>query len=60
MKSFAIALCFSAVTALEAIELRYMNYLAKFGKLLESKGEFEARLANFIETDKQIDEINSS
>ena len=59
MKSFIAALCFGAVTALETIELRYMNYLARFGKALESKEEFETRLAYYIETDKKIAEINN-
>ena len=60
MKSLALALCFTAVSALDAIELRFMNYLAKYGKKVQSIDEFEARLANFTKMDKKIQEINSN
>ena len=60
MKSFAFALCAGAVSAIHSIELEYMNYLAKFGKMVNSNDEFEARLSNFAATDQEIKLINAS
>jgi len=60
MKSFAFTLAFSAVSALHQYELEYMNYLAEFGKSMNSVDEFESRMENFKLTDLSIQSINES
>jgi len=58
MKSFVFAATVGVASALHASEIQYMNYLAKFGKIMETIEEFDERLENFIKTDKLIDMIN--
>ena len=60
MKSFALALTFGAASALHQMELKYMNYLANFGKTINDLQEFEQRLEHFVATDADIELINSS
>ena len=59
MKSFALALTFGAASAIHQMELKYMNYLANFGKTINDLQEFETRLGHFTATDVDIEEINS-
>ena len=59
MKSLALSLALSAVSALHSMEFEYMQYLAKFGKTMNSKDEFEARLQNFTAIDQEIKKINA-
>jgi len=59
MKSFAFALAFGAASALHQYELEYMNYLAQFGKTMNSLEEFESRLENFKLADLFIKGINA-
>ena len=59
MKAFAIAHIFAAASAIHHVELKYMNYLAEFGKVINDLQEFEQRLENFVATDKAIEEINT-
>ena len=59
MKSFALALTFGAASALHQIELKYMNYLAQFGKTMNDMEEFETRLEYFAATDFDVEEINA-
>ena len=58
MKSFALAATLGVASALHTYELQYMNYLAKFGKNLNSIDEFDARLEIFAHTDLDIKMIN--
>jgi C1A family cysteine protease len=58
MKAFAIAATVGVTSALHQLELKYMNYLAEFGKNMNSIEEFEARLEHFTATDLDIEEIN--
>jgi C1A family cysteine protease len=59
MRSFALALTFAGASALHQVELKYMNYLAKFGKNMNSLEEFDTRLELFTATDLDISEINA-
>ena len=59
MKSFALALTAGAVSAINVSELNYINHLAKFGRDVGVRSEFEARLARFTEMDNLIEEHNS-
>ena len=59
MKAFAIAHIFAAASAIQHLELKYMNYLAEFGKVINNLEEFEQRLENFIATDKAIENMNA-
>ena len=59
MRSFALALTFGAASALHTVELKYMNYLAQFGKTMNSLEEFDTRLELFTATDLDIAEINA-
>ena len=60
MKAFVGALALvGVVSAIHQIELKYMNYLALFGKFMSSVEEFETRLEHFIAIDKEIERINS-
>ena len=47
MKSFALALTAGAVSALSNIEIKYMHYLAKWGKQYDTVQEFMERLSYF-------------
>ena len=58
MKSFAIAATLSVASAIHTFEVEYMNYLAQFGKNLNSIDEFDARLQIFKATDLDIAMIN--
>ena len=51
MKSFAAAITLGAATAMNSMELKYMNHLARFGKNLESVDEFTTRLVYFSTLD---------
>ena len=59
MKSFAFAAALGVASAVSTTELAYMNYLAEFGKNLNSVEEFQTRLDNFDETNQFIESINS-
>ena len=59
MKSFAAAITFGAVTAMNSMELKYMNHLAKFGRSLESVNEFATRLVYFSTLDQFIEDHNA-
>ena len=60
MKSFALALTFGAANALQNLEFEYMQYVAKFGKVLKTVEEFEQRLVHFIATHHMIKQLNQS
>ena len=60
MKSFALALFAGVVSAkISNMELKYMQYAAQWGKQHASVEEFMSRLGNFIEAEKEIDQINA-
>jgi len=60
MKTFALALTATAVTAFSDMEFKFMNYIAKFGKVMENLEEFETRLAHFIKTETEIAAHNAT
>ena len=60
MKSFALALTFGAANALQSMEFEYMQYVAKFGKVLKTVEEFEQRLVNFVATHHMIQKFNET
>ena len=60
MKSFALALTAGAVTAFSDAEFKFMNYIAKFGKVLADLEEFETRLAHFIKSETEIEAHNAT
>ena len=57
MKAFATAITMSVASALD--ELKYINYLAKFGKEINSVEEFATRLVHFSTLDEHIEEHNA-
>jgi cathepsin L len=59
MKTFAAALFIGAVSAVSEVELKYINHLAKFGKNLADKEEFNTRLSYFAVLDEVIEEHNA-
>ena len=59
MKSFAVAITLGAATAMNSMELKYMNHLAQFGKNLESVDEFATRLVYFSTLDQFIEDHNA-
>ena len=59
MKSFAAAITIGAVSALDVMELKYMQHLAKFGKNMGSVEEFNQRLVYFSTLDQYIEEHNA-
>merc|ERR550532_690758 len=60
MKTFALALTATAVTAFSDVEFKFMNYIAKFGKVIENLEEFETRLAHFIKSETEIEAHNAT
>ena len=59
MKAFAAAFTIAVASAADAaMELKYMNHCAKFGKNIGSTDDFENRLGNFAEADKTIEKHN--
>ena len=59
MKAFAAAFTIAVASAADAaMELKYMNHCAKFGKNIDSTDDFENRLGNFAEADKIIEKHN--
>ena len=60
MKTFALALTAAAVNAIDNIELKFLNYIAKFGKVMDDLEEFGMRLAYFIESDLEIEAHNAT
>jgi cathepsin L len=60
MKSFAFAGVIAAANAISEIELKYANYLAQFGKVINSVEEFGMRMENFAIVDEFIEEHNSN
>ena len=60
MKTFALALTATAVTAFSDVEFKFMNYIAKFGKVMENLEEFETRLAHFIKAEEEITAHNAT
>jgi C1A family cysteine protease len=60
MKTFALALTATAVSAIGNMEFKFLNYIAKFGKVMENLEEFETRLAHFIKSDLEIEAHNAT
>ena len=60
MKTFALALTATAVSAVSNMEFKFLNYIAKFGKVMENLEEFETRLAHFIKKDTEIEAHNAT
>jgi len=60
MKSFVTAAFAGVVSAFSSTELLYMNYIAKFGKTVNSVEEFAKRVNYFDMTNQFIEEHNSS
>jgi cathepsin L len=60
MKSFALAAFAGVASALSTTELSYMNYLANFGKTMNSVEEFATRMEYFDTTNQFIEEHNST
>lgn len=60
MKTFALALCATAVTAFSDMEFKFLNYVAKFGKVMENLEEFETRLQHFIKSEMEINDHNAT
>ena len=59
MKAFAAAFTIAVASAADAaMELKYMNHCAKFGKNIGSTDDFENRMGNFAEADKTIEKHN--
>ena len=59
MKAFAAAFTIAVASAVDAaMELKYMNHCAKFGKIIGSANDFAYRLGNFAEADKIIEKHN--
>ena len=59
MKIFAIAATLGAVNALSAVEAEYMNYIARFNKIVGNAEEFASRLEKYMEVDAFIQAHNS-
>ena len=60
MKACAAAFTLAVASAADAaMELKYMNHCAKFGKNIGSTDDFEMRLGNFAEADKTIEKHNA-
>ena len=59
MNTLAFAATIGAASALSAIELKYMNHLAEFGKNMASVEEFNLRMVYFDAVDQTIEESNS-
>ena len=60
MKAFAAAITLAVASAADAaMELKYMNHCAKFGKNIASTDDFTARMANFSEADNTIEKHNA-
>ena len=59
MKVFAAAATLGAASALQTVELKYMNYLASFNKKVDSASEFNTRLVQFTIADEFITESNA-
>ena len=60
MKSFAFAAVCGLASALNSTELAYMNYLAEFGKAMNSVDEFNNRMSIFDATSQFIEEVNAN
>ena len=58
MKAFAAALA-AVASAIDVTELKYMQFLAQFGKNMGSVEEFNQRLVYFSVLDKYIEEHNA-
>ena len=59
MKTFAAAVTLGVASALNTTELKYMNYLAQFGKNMASLEEFNLRQSFFAAVDQFIEEHNA-
>ena len=60
MKAFHYsALTFGVACALDSAQLKYLDYLAKYGKLIESMEDFNERLGYFGTLDRYIEEHNA-
>ena len=60
MKTFALALTAGAVSTLSNVEIKYMHYLAQWGKQYDTVQEFMERLSHFALTELEIQESNST
>ena len=60
MQSFAFATLASAVVAISADELNFMNYAAQYNKVYEDVEEFAMRLERFLHWHRIINQHNSS
>merc|ERR1719276_807762 len=59
MKSFAFAAILGFASAVSTTELEYMNYLAQYGKNMNSVDEFNTRMNIFDMTSQFIEEVNA-
>jgi hypothetical protein len=62
MRSFAVAALASltaAYTPISEMELKFINYVAKFGKSYATKEEYNFRMELFATLDAQIVKINN-
>ena len=59
MKAFAAAATIGAASAIDVMTLKYMNHLAKFGKIIKDIEEFEQRFGHFAKFDKFVEEHNA-
>ena len=60
MKYFAITALASGAAAINADELEFLNYAARFNKVYEEIEEFALRLERFVHWDRLINEHNYS
>ena len=59
MKAFAAAATIGAASAIDVMTLKYMNHLAKFGKIIKDVEEFEERFGHFAKFDEFVTEHNA-
>ena len=60
MKTFAAALFAAGVSAISELEMKYVQYLADFGKTLSTHTEFNLRMDHFARSIKEIEEHNAT
>jgi len=64
MKTFALAALSGYTSAIgfgimEGMDFKFINYIAKFNKYYEDRGELELRFDEFVKTELTIQEHNS-
>jgi len=62
MRTFAAAAIagLAAATPMTAMEYKFIDFIAKFGKSYATREEYEFRMAQFAEVDAYIEEINAA